>query len=82
MSQSRVIAFTGTVGSGKSTHMKLLSSKLKQKGLKTRMSFLSPYRKFRQITNKLVVLLAGEGGERFPRTKISSSLGFIGRLSG
>jgi len=40
MSQSRVIVFTGTVGSGKSTHMKLLYSKLKQKGLKTRVSFL------------------------------------------
>jgi hypothetical protein len=52
--------------------MKLLYSKLKQKGLKTRMSFLSPHRKFRQITNKkLIVLLAGEGSEGFPRTKIS-----------
>ena len=40
MSRSRVIAFTGTVGSGKSTHMKLLCSKLKRKGLKTRVSFL------------------------------------------
>jgi len=40
MSQSRVIAFTGTVGSSKSTHMKLLCSKLKRKGLKTRVSFL------------------------------------------
>jgi len=62
--------------------MKLLYSKLKQKGLKTRMSFLSLHRKFRQITNKLVVLLVGEGGERFPRTKISFLLGFIGRLLG
>jgi len=72
MSRSRVIAFTGTVGPGKSTHMKLLYSKLKQKGLKTRMSFLSPHRnQTNHFTNKLVVLLAGEGGERFPRTKIS-----------
>jgi hypothetical protein len=52
--------------------MKLLYSKLKQKGLKTRMSFLSPHRnQTNHFTNKLVVLLAGEGGERFPRTKIS-----------
>ena len=40
MSQSRVIVFTGTVGSGKSTHMKLLYSKLKRKGFKTKMCFL------------------------------------------
>ena len=40
MSQSRVIAFIGTVGSGKSTHMKLLYLKLKRKGLKTKICFL------------------------------------------
>jgi thymidylate kinase len=40
MSQSRVIVFIGTVGSGKSTHMKILYSKLKQRGFKVRISSL------------------------------------------
>jgi thymidylate kinase len=40
MPQLRVIAFIGTVGSGKSTHMKLLYLKLKQKMLKTKTSSL------------------------------------------
>jgi thymidylate kinase len=40
MPQPRVIVFTGTVGSGKSTHVKILYSKLKQRGFKARISFL------------------------------------------
>jgi thymidylate kinase len=40
MSRPRVIAFIGTVGSGKSTHMKILYSKLKQGGFKVRISWL------------------------------------------
>ena len=40
MLKSRLIAFVGPVGSGKSTQMRLLYSKLKQRGLKVRMSFL------------------------------------------
>ena len=40
MLQPRAIIFIGTVGSGKSTHMRLLYSKLKQKGLKTKLSVL------------------------------------------
>jgi len=35
-----VIVFTGTVGSGKSTHMKILYPKLKQGGFKVRISYL------------------------------------------
>ncbi|MEM1510172.1 MAG: hypothetical protein QW096_09955 [Thermofilaceae archaeon] len=35
-----IIAFMGTVGSGKSTQMKLLASKLKRKGTKVKLSFL------------------------------------------
>jgi thymidylate kinase len=35
-----VIVFIGTVGSGKSTHMKILYSKLKQRGFKARISSL------------------------------------------
>ena len=40
MLKSRLIAFVGPVGSGKSTQMRLLYSKLKQRGLKVKMSFL------------------------------------------
>ncbi|MBS7659961.1 hypothetical protein KEJ28_04675 [Candidatus Bathyarchaeota archaeon] len=35
-----IIAFTGTVGSGKSTQMKILASNLKRKGTKVKLSFL------------------------------------------
>ena len=79
MSHSRVIAFTGTVGSGKSTHMKLLHSKLKTERIEDQDEFPKPTQKSdKSFTNKLVVLLAGEGGERSPRTKIS----FLWDLSG
>jgi thymidylate kinase len=40
MSESQVIVFIGTVGSGKSTHIKILYSKLKQRGFKVRISSL------------------------------------------
>jgi len=40
VSKSRLIVFIGPVGSGKSTHIKLLYSKLKRRGLKVRMSSL------------------------------------------
>jgi len=40
MLQPRVINFIGTVGSGKSTHMRFLHSKMKQRGLKSKTSFL------------------------------------------
>jgi len=40
VSKSRLIVFIGPVGSGKSTHIKFLYSKLKGRGLKVRMSFL------------------------------------------
>jgi len=40
MSKPRLIVFVGTVGSGKSTHMRLLYSKLKQKGMNVKMVFL------------------------------------------
>lgn len=40
MPEPRLIAFMGPVGSGKSTHMRLLYSKLKGRGLRVKMSFL------------------------------------------
>jgi len=40
MSKPRLIVFVGTVGSGKSTHMRLLYSKLKRKGMKVKIVFL------------------------------------------
>jgi len=67
MSRSRVIAFTGTVGSGKSTHMRLLYSKLKQKGLKTRMSFLKTGHLFAFILEiSLARIVASKRRDVFP----------------
>lgn len=40
MPKSRLIVFVGPVGSGKSTHMKLLYLELKRKGLKVKTGFL------------------------------------------
>jgi len=67
MSRSRVIAFTGTVGSGKSTHMKLLCSKLKRKGLKTRVSFLKTGHLFAFILEiSLARIVASKRKDVFP----------------
>jgi hypothetical protein len=67
MSQPRVIAFIGTVGSGKSTHMKLLYSKLKRKGLKTKMSFLKTGHLFAFILEILLVrIVASKRRDGFP----------------
>jgi len=38
--KTRIITFVGTVGSGKSTHMKLLASKLNKKGIKVKVTSL------------------------------------------
>jgi len=54
MLQPRAIIFIGTVGSGKSTHMRLLCSKLKQKGLKTK---ISPLKSNQLLASILVILL-------------------------
>jgi hypothetical protein len=51
----RVIAFIGTVGSGKSTHMKILYSRLRRRGFKVKMSFLKTGHLFAFI---LEILLA------------------------
>jgi len=40
MPEPHLIVFVGTVGSGKSTHMRLLYSRLKRRGLKAKMAFL------------------------------------------
>jgi thymidylate kinase len=53
--EPRLIVFVGPVGSGKSTHVKILRSKLKRKGLKTKMSFLKTGHLFAFV---LVTLLA------------------------
>jgi len=67
MSQPRVIAFIGTVGSGKSTHMKLLYSKLKRKGLKTKMSFLKTGHLFAFILEiSLAKIVANKRKDMFP----------------
>jgi hypothetical protein len=67
MSQPRVIAFIGTVGSGKSTHMKLLYSKLKRKGLKIKMSFLKTGHLFAFILEiSLAKIVANKRKDVFP----------------
>jgi len=67
MSQPRVIIFIGTVGSGKSTHMKLLYSKLKRKGLKTKMSFLKTGHLFAFILEiSLAKIVANKRKDVFP----------------
>jgi thymidylate kinase len=67
MLQPQVIAFIGTVGSGKSTHMKLLYSKLKQKGLNTKVSFLKTGHLFAFVLESfLAKMLAGSRKDVFP----------------
>jgi len=67
MSQPRVIAFVGTVGSGKSTHMKLLYSKLKKKGLKTKISCLKTGHLFAFILEVLLArMVADKRKDVFP----------------
>jgi hypothetical protein len=67
MLQPQVIAFIGTVGSGKSTHMKLLYSKLKQKGLKTKISVLKTGHLFAFVLESfLAKMLAGSRKDVFP----------------
>jgi thymidylate kinase len=53
MLQPRAIIFIGTVGSGKSTHMRLLYSKLKQKRLRTKLSAL----KSNELLASILVIL-------------------------
>jgi len=65
--QPRVIAFIGTVGSGKSTHMKLLYSKLKQRGLKAKASSLKTGHLFAFILEILLVkMIANKRKDVFP----------------
>jgi thymidylate kinase len=67
MLQSQVIAFLGTVGSGKSTHMKLLYSKLKQRGLKTKISCLKTGHLFAFILEvSLARMVADKRKDVFP----------------
>jgi len=67
MLQTKVIVFIGTVGSGKSTHMKLLYSKLKQKGLNTKVSFLKTSHLFAFVLEFfLAKMLAGSRKDVFP----------------
>jgi thymidylate kinase len=67
MSQPRVIAFIGTVGSGKSTHMKLLCSKLRQRGMRARMSFLKTGHLFAFIIEVLLArIVASKRKDTFP----------------
>jgi len=67
MLQPRVIAFIGTVGSGKSTHMRLLYSKLKQRGLRAKTTFLKTGHLFAFILEVfLAKMVAGKRKDVFP----------------
>jgi len=67
VSKPYIIAFLGTVGSGKSTQMKLLYSKLKWKGLKVKMSFLKIGHLFAFIFEIfLAKIVAGKRRDVFP----------------
>ncbi|MGB9622289.1 MAG: hypothetical protein ACPL07_00450 [Candidatus Bathyarchaeia archaeon] len=67
MLQPRVIAFIGTVGSGKSTHMRLLYSKLKRRGLRAKITFLKTGHLFAFILEVfLAKMVAGKRKDVFP----------------
>jgi len=67
MPRPRVIIFIGTVGSGKSTHMELLYSKLKLKGLKVKVSFLKTGNLFAFILEiSLARMVASKRKDVFP----------------
>jgi thymidylate kinase len=62
-----VIVFTGTVGSGKSTHMKILYSKLKQGGFKVRISSLKRGHLLAFLLEGLLVkMFAGKRKDVYP----------------
>jgi len=67
MPEPRLIVFVGPVGSGKSTHMKILCSKLRQKGLKVKVSFLKTGHLFAFILEILLArIVASKRKDVFP----------------
>jgi energy-coupling factor transporter ATP-binding protein EcfA2 len=65
--EPRLIVFVGPVGSGKSTHVKILCSKLKRKGLKTKMSFLKTGHLFAFVLEiSLAKIVANKRKDIFP----------------
>jgi thymidylate kinase len=67
MSRPRVIAFIGTVGSGKSTHMKILYSKLKQGGFRVWISYLKRGHLLASLLESLLAkMLAGKRKDVYP----------------
>jgi hypothetical protein len=65
--EPRLIVFVGSVGSGKSTHLKILCSKLKRKGLKTKMSFLKTGHLFAFVLEILLAkIVANKRKDMFP----------------
>jgi len=62
-----IIAFAGTVGSGKSTQMKLLASELKRRGVKVKLSFLKTGHIIAYfLTIILAKMLVGKRGDVYP----------------
>ncbi|MEM2196983.1 MAG: hypothetical protein QW290_07880 [Sulfolobales archaeon] len=67
MDKISIIAFAGTVGSGKSTQMKLLASELKRKGTKVKLSFLKTGHIIAYfLTIILVKMLVGKRSDVYP----------------
>ena len=82
MPEPRLIVFVGPVGSGKSTHVKILCSKLKRKGLKTKMSFLKTGHLFAFVLEiSLAKIVANKRKDIFPiRALIEERLTLFRRI--
>lgn len=67
MSRPHVIAFLGTVGSGKSTQMKLLASELKRRKVKVKVSYLKTGHIFARFLEVILArMFAGKRKDVYP----------------
>lgn len=67
MLKSRIIVFVGTVGSGKSTQMKLLASRMRSGGLKVKVTFLKTGHLFEYILEVVLArMLIGKRRDVYP----------------
>lgn len=82
MNEPRLIVFLGTVGSGKSTQMKLLASELHKKGLNVKTTSIKTNHLFAQLlTRILVYILVKNKKDVYPvRALIEEKPGIFRRL--
>jgi len=66
MPQPQVIVFAGTVGAGKSTHMRLLTSALKNREVKVKSTFLKKGHFFTYILEHILALIFLRKKEKVP----------------